>query len=132
MWKKRKVLLVVLLVLLLESLLCSGYAETDSITALPTNRLSASISLSGNNLTGKGKATFASGYSANLSIYVQHKNANGSWSTVASASEPNAIAIYITHTVSNGEYRIKVEAAIYDSGHMYIETLTKYSSVISI
>lgn len=132
MREKRTVLLVMLTVLLLESLLCSGYAETDSINALPSNRLSVSISLSGNSLTGKGIATFAPGDTANLSIYVQHKNANGSWSTVASASEPNNREIYITYTVSSGEYRIKVQAQFYDSDGVYIDMLTKYSSIISI
>lgn len=128
---RNKILLVVLLVLLLESMLCCCYAETESITALPINRLAVTISLSGSNLTGRGIVTLASGYTANLSIYVQHKTASGSWSNVAFASEANAREIYITHTVSDGEYRIKVQAKVYDPNGVYVETLIKYSSVVN-
>lgn len=129
---KNRILSVVLCVLLLESMLCGGYAETDSINALPINRLLVTITLSGSNLTGSGICTMASGYTANLSIVVQHKTTSGSWDTVALAAEANAREIYITHTLSSGEYRIKVRAKVYDPNGVYVETLTKCSSVVSI
>lgn len=129
--ERRTVLRVVVLGLMVCSLLSGCLADTVIINALPGNSIVAIISLSGSDLTGYGKATMPKGYKADITIYVQHRPSGGTWSNISSDTKEKVISASISHKASSGEYRIKVQAKVYDANGKYVETLTKYSSVVS-
>lgn len=129
--ERRTVLLVVVLGLMVSSILSGCLAETVTINALAGNSLAATISLSGSDLSGYGKATMPKGHKADITIYVQHRSSGGVWSNVSSHTANKAISASISYKASSGEYRIKVQAKVYDSSGKYVETLTKYSSKVS-
>lgn len=129
--ERRMVPWIVILGLLVCTLWSCSLAEAATINALAGNKLTATISLSGNSLSGYGKATMPQGYRADITIYVQNRPSGGAWSNVSSHTENKAISASISYKVSSGEYRLKVQAKVYDENGNYVETLTKYSLVVS-
>ena len=129
--ERRTILLVVVFGLMVCTLLSGCLADTVTVNALAGNSLTATVSLSGSDLSGYGKATMPKGHKANITIYVQHRSSGGTWGNVSSHTENKAISASISYKVSSGEYRIKVQAKVYDANGKYVETLTKYSSTVS-
>ena len=124
---KRLTALALVLVLILSATMASAVV----LRAAKQNRISASIYLSGGKVYAACQATIErDATSSSVKVYLQKKQANGTWKTVAQKSGTLEASTYTT--ASSGQYRAYAVLKVYKNNNTTTPSDTVTSNYITL